>query len=145
LFNDYLLFIANLRAYLSLVLQSKEFAMQVLFESRDVDGSRVRPLAVRRLRFALRRLSWLVPRARVQLCDINGPRGGVDKQCRIELDSAGAPPTLITALARDWRSAIDQAVARAARTLLRTWRRSRGNHHRSIAAARLGFAQEPRR
>ena len=64
--------------------------MQVLFESRDPDGAQWREVAVRRLRFVLRRLTWLVPRARVQLSDVNGPRGGVDKQCRVELKTASA-------------------------------------------------------
>jgi hypothetical protein len=119
-----------------------EIVMQVLFESSDVDGARVRPLAIRRVRFALRRLSWLVPRARVQLCDVNGPRGGVDKRCRIALDTAGAPPVLVTALARDWHCAIDEAVSRAARALLRTWRRARRHGHRATAPSRLQLAQE---
>lgn len=116
--------------------------MQVLFESRDAEGACVRPFAVRRVRFALRRLSWLVPRARVHLSDVNGPRGGADKRCRIELDAADAPPVLVTALARDWRGAIDQAVRRAASALLRTWRRARRHEHRSTGHARLGFERE---
>ena len=40
--------------------------MQVIFESRDVDGASLRDQAVQRVRFALRRLSALVPRAKVQ-------------------------------------------------------------------------------
>jgi hypothetical protein len=36
--------------------------MQVVFESRDPEGARLRDLAVQRVRFVMRRLSWLVPR-----------------------------------------------------------------------------------
>ncbi len=99
--------------------------MQVLFESRDPQGAEWREVAVRRLRFVLRRLSWLVPRARVRLSDVNGPRGGVDKQCRVELRTNHAGTVVITAMARDWQAALDAALARSARTLVRVWRRGR--------------------
>lgn len=59
--------------------------MQVLFESRDPQGAEMRDLTVQRVQLAMRRLSWLVPRAKVQLSDVNGPRGGVDKRCYVEL------------------------------------------------------------
>ena len=58
--------------------------MQVIFESRDPEATKLREAAVRRVRFALRRLAWLVPRARVQLTDVNGARGGIDKRCQVE-------------------------------------------------------------
>ena len=73
----------------------------------------------------LRRIQWLVPRATVRLSDVNGPRGGVDKRCQVELDTDGNGKVVITAVARDWRSAIDNALARAARVLLRLWQRGR--------------------
>ena len=75
--------------------------MQVLFESRDPDAARLRDLAVARLQFVLRRLHSLVPLARVRLSDVNGPRGGVDKRCQVELNTEGAGKVVITALARD--------------------------------------------
>ena len=109
--------------------------MQVLFESRDPQGAQWREVAVRRLRFVLRRLTWLVPRARVQLYDVNGPRGGVDKQCRVELKTANAGTVVVTAMARDWHAALDTALARSARTLVRTWRRG----HASQRPARAVF------
>ena len=98
--------------------------MQVLFESRDPDGARLRGLAVRRLRFVMRRLTWLVPRVHVYLADVNGPRGGVDKRCRLELKTTNAGTVVITAMARDWHVALDNALARAARVLVRSWRRA---------------------
>jgi ribosome-associated translation inhibitor RaiA len=108
--------------------------MQVLFESRDPQGAQWRELAVRRLRFVLRRLAWLVPRARVQLSDVNGPRGGVDKQCRVELKTANAGTVVVTAMARDWHAALDTALARSARTLVRSWRRGQPAHRPGRAA-----------
>ena len=111
--------------------------MQVLFESRDPQGAQFRELAERRLRFVMRRLTWLVPRARVQLSDVNGPRGGIDKRCRVELKAGAAGTVVIIAMARDWHGAIETALARAARALVRTWRR--GRQRPRMAPARLAF------
>lgn len=98
--------------------------MQIIFESRAPEGSLMRDTAERRLRFVMRRLAWLVPRATLHLSDTNGPRGGIDKCCQVELKTEHAGTVVIVAKARDWRSAIDDAVTRAARALLRAWRRS---------------------
>ncbi len=104
--------------------------MQVIFESRHPGGAALREVAIERLRFAMRRLSWLVPRARVQLADINGPRGGTDKQCQIELKSStGAVVT--SSVATEWRAAVDMAVQRAARVLVRSLQRQRKHDRRS--------------
>jgi hypothetical protein len=115
--------------------------MQVIFESRDPEGARLRDLAVRRARFVMRRLGWLVPRARVQLSDVNGPRGGIDKRCQLELKTDGSGSVVITAMARDWRSALDSALGRAAQLVMRNWRRRQareqhrpGDLSRGIAA-----------
>jgi ribosome-associated translation inhibitor RaiA len=101
--------------------------MQVLFESRDPEGAQMREQAERRVRFVMRRLTWLVPRAKVQLSDINGPRGGLDKRCQVELKTDSAGTVVITSIARDWRSALDSALTRAARALVRIWRRGRAH------------------
>ena len=97
--------------------------MQVLFNSRHPQATDLRPLAEHRVRFVLRRLGWLVPRAEVHLSDVNGPRGGVDKRCQVELRTDGAGSVVVTAVASDWRTALDSALARAARFLMRQWRR----------------------
>jgi len=109
--------------------------MEVLFESRDQEGARLREVAERRLRFAIRRLTWLVPRAKVRLSDVNGPRGGVDKRCQVEFKTHGIGTVVITALARDWRTALETALVGAARALVRMLRRVRDHHrprHRAI-------------
>ncbi len=97
--------------------------MQVFFEARDPEGAPMRDLAIRRARFVMRRLAWLVPRARICLSDDNGPRGGVDKRCQVELSTQHGGVLVVTTVARDWRTAIDGALARAARAVVRRLRR----------------------
>ena len=69
--------------------------MKVLFKARDPQAHEMRDLTERRVRFVLRRLGWLVPRAEVQMSDVNGGRGGIDKRCQVELktDGAGSVPS----------------------------------------------------
>ena len=98
--------------------------MQIIFESRDADGSQMRDLSVERVRFALRRLTAWVPRAKVQFSDVNGPRGGVDKRCQVELKTENAGTVVIASLARDWRTALDRSLLRATRVLTRSLQRS---------------------
>ena len=104
--------------------------MQVLFKSRHPQANELRDLTERRVRFALKRLDWLVPRAEVQMSDVNGPRGGVDKRCQVELKTDGAGSVIVASVAKNWRTALDNALTRAARFLMRRWHR--GNDSRSL-------------
>lgn len=97
--------------------------MQIIVESRDADGTQMRELSVQRVRFALRRLSSYVPRAKVQFTDVNGPRGGIDKRCQVELSTAKAGTVVIASLASDWRTALDRSMGRATRVLTRSLQR----------------------
>lgn len=97
--------------------------MQVKFESNDPEGAKMQELSVSRLSFVMRRMAWLVSDAKVNLTDINGPHGGVDKRCRIELKTDKVGTVVITSLAQDWRGALEHALSRANQTLLRIWRR----------------------
>lgn len=99
--------------------------MQVQIETRDPRSAEYRDLAEHRVRFVMRRLAWMVSRAQVQLSDVNGPRGGLDKRCQVMLKSDGRSVLVISSTASDWRAALDTALARAARLLVRTWRRDR--------------------
>ena len=117
--------------------------MKVSFQSRDPDGLRMRKSTLRRVRFVLRRLAWLVPRATVQLSDINGPGGGVDKRCQVTLMTEGAGTVVITSMAGDWRCAIEDALGRAARTLVRAWQRNR-DQGRSVPRALIFDAPDRR-
>lgn len=102
--------------------------MQILVRTHHPEAAQMRETVERRVRFAFRRLNALVPRADIKLDDINGPRGGPDKRCQIALRTDGAGAVVVSAVAKDWRSALDEALASAARYLLRTWRRSSTPH-----------------
>ena len=97
--------------------------MQVLFKSRHPQATDLRVLAERRVRFVLRRLGSIVPRAEVKMSDVNGPRGGVDKRCQVELRTDGAGTVVVSSVAHSWNVALDDALARAARFLMRELRR----------------------
>lgn len=98
--------------------------MRVIFESRDANGSHMREVSVQRVQFALRRLSALVSSAKVQMSDVNGPRGGLDKCCHVELNTGGSGTVVISSLAKDWRSALERSLRRAVRVLKRSLQRS---------------------
>lgn len=97
--------------------------MQVLFKPRDPHATALRDLTEQRVRFAFRRLGWLVPRAEVLMSDVNGPRGGIDKRCQIKLQTDGIGAVVVASVANDWRTALDRALGRATRFLMRLRRR----------------------
>ena len=71
----------------------------------------------RRLRFALTRTGDRVTRVAVRLGDSNGPRGGEDKFCRMQVYLQHAPPVLIEDAGADLYAAIDRAAERASRNV----------------------------
>ncbi|CAM8625286.1 hypothetical protein MCEMIEM13_03006 [Comamonadaceae bacterium] len=97
--------------------------MQVIFESRHASTGASRDEALQRVRFVLRRLGAVVPRAKVMFTDINGPRGGVDKHCLLEVKTEKSGVLVISSLASDWRSALDEGLERLVRALTRILQR----------------------
>ncbi len=97
--------------------------MQVLFKSRHPQATDLRDMTERRVRFVLRRLGWRVSRAEVQMSDLNGPRGGIDKRCQVELRTDGAGSVVVASVASGWHAALNQALAKAVRFLMRALRR----------------------
>ena len=98
--------------------------MQIIFNSCDADGSQMRDLSVDRLRFALRRVIALVSRAQVHFSDVNGPRGGIDKRCRVELKTDKSGTFVVTSLASDWRTALEKSLERVTTLLTRSLKRA---------------------
>lgn len=85
-----------------------------------------------RMQFALHRNDSHIMRVRVRLADINGPRGGVDKRCQIELALAGQSNIVIEDTEADLYFAIDRACERCMRTLDRRLQRLREYPHEML-------------
>lgn len=60
-----------------------------------------------------------IERTSVRIEDVNGPRGGVDKLCRIKVVMTGIPTVVVEEQDHDLRTAIDGAVSRAERAVRR--------------------------
>lgn len=72
----------------------------------------------------------------VRLCDINGPRGGVDKRCAILLSAPRTRSLRIEGRAANYYAAIDAAVAVLRRALARSLDRAHGRWSARRAARR---------
>ena len=78
-----------------------------------------------RLGFALSSSDEHILGVFVRLFDINGPRGGADKCCHIQVLLSQLPDVVIKDTEADLYAAIDRAADRAGRTTLRRLRRRR--------------------
>ncbi|MEZ6130501.1 MAG: hypothetical protein R3C59_17585 [Planctomycetaceae bacterium] len=93
----------------------------------------------RRLGFALGRFADVVEHVVVTLADVNGPRGGIDKSCRIRVKLIGRKaPVIVDVLDLEIRAAIDMAAERVGRAVARqldrqTSRRGFDRHVESVA------------
>lgn len=73
----------------------------------------------RRLAFSLSRFSSQIERIVVRFSDLNGPRGGADKVCRVGFTLKGLRPEAVEARADDLYFAVDQAADKAGRRVAR--------------------------
>lgn len=64
-------------------------------------------------------------RAVIRLSDINGPKGGEDKLCHIEVMLVGVPDVVIRNTEQDMYAAIDVATRRASHAVVRRLERQR--------------------
>jgi len=79
--------------------------------------------AERRLRSAVTRCGERIRKVAMRLSDVNGPRGGADKRCRLQVALAGLPAVVVEDTQADLYVAIDRATGRARRALVRRIKR----------------------
>jgi len=106
--------------------------MQIYIQARGFDLSAgLREHVERRIHFALDWANQHVRKVSIRLSDLNGPRGGEDKCCSIQVAVLGAADVLIEDIEPDLYVAIDRATDRAGRTLARQVARQREHRHDS--------------
>jgi ribosome-associated translation inhibitor RaiA len=114
--------------------------LRILARHSELDDG-FRELVEQQLEFALRRLARRVAQVVVSFTDLNGPRGGMDQQCRIVVSLL--PRGVVVAEATEARalSALNRAVESVAQRLRRSLhftqdlrrRIERRNRHRPAA------------
>ncbi len=82
-------------------------------------------------------LGWAGKRMRklaVSLSDINGPRGGIDKRCKIQVQLGKGQDVVIEDTEADLYVAIDRAADRADRAVVRRVERMRDFAHTRVTS-----------
>jgi putative sigma-54 modulation protein len=109
--------------------------MRIDIQARGFDLTEgLREHTERRLKFAL---SWAcsdVRAVRVCLSDLNGPRGGSDKRCLIQIPMLGAQNVVVEDAQADLYLAIDRAADRTERAIARRLGRLREHRHDLLVA-----------
>ncbi len=106
--------------------------MQIDIQARDFTlTDALRDHAERRLHFALTCCDDHIQKIVMRLSDINGPRGGKDKRCHLQVVLSGLPDVVVEDIETDMYIAIDRATGRAGRTLVRKIERQKSLHRQS--------------
>ncbi|MDO9160702.1 MAG: HPF/RaiA family ribosome-associated protein [Burkholderiaceae bacterium] len=93
--------------------------MEVVVHSQHPDALALNEVVHARVRASTQRLTRLVQRAVVRFKDLNGPKGGLDKQCLIQLSTTDGGVLVVSSRGNNWRATLDMALSRASRTLTR--------------------------
>jgi len=104
---------------MQLQIRSKNFRLHV--DDRDT--------MERRIQFALNRFDGQISSVIVGLEDLNGPREGVDKQCRLVVRMPNCGKITIEETSHNALAAVASAADRAGQVVSRTLQRRRSSRH----------------
>ncbi len=98
--------------------------MNIDIRVRNMDGNaELSNYIEHRLSFAFARNHHEIEYGTITLSDVNGCKGGIDKQCQIVLTPSGLRPIVITERRESLRQAIDRCLYRAGHCLHRKLKR----------------------
>jgi putative sigma-54 modulation protein len=110
--------------------------MQIHISGREVKPSnRLREHIQRRLNFALQRFAPHIRKLHVQVRDLNGPRGGVDKSCQLNIFFISGANRVLEERAPSAYQAINSLVDKAATSIARRLQRKH-DHRRTHPPSR---------
>lgn len=104
--------------------------LHVIGENMKINET-LHDFVVRRMHFALGRFAPKIQRVTVRVADVNGPRGGVDKHCRVEINLRGLDNVLSEGCGADIETAAAFAAGRARRSVARALDRRRDKRRRA--------------
>lgn len=108
--------------------------MRLEVGGRRLQGDGLGEFVERRILFALSRFSPRIDLVAVRLTDTNGPRGGVDKECRIVVRLRPHGRLRVVERDGDMHAAIGRAAERMARAVAREIDRRREPRRRLLCA-----------
>ena len=101
--------------------------MQIEIRGREIKVSEwLHKHIERRVHFALERFSERIRKVRVQVRDLNGPRGGVDKSCQLVISLVPASTVVLETRGSNLYGTIDCLADRAATSIVRRLKRTHG-------------------
>jgi putative sigma-54 modulation protein len=116
--------------------QQRRSAMHIDIRAKGFDLTQgLREHTERRLNFALSWATYDVRQVAVRLSDVNGPRGGEDKRCCIQVVLPGAQKIVIEDTKDNVYLAINRAVDRAERSIARCLQRRREHRRGTLRKA----------
>ncbi len=96
--------------------------LQIVDRGRELTDEE-REQVERRLRYALTRFEPQVERVTLHVQDENGPRGGVDKSCRVDVFLRHGDPVTVSDVDASMMAAVSRAADRVSRAVERRLRR----------------------
>jgi putative sigma-54 modulation protein len=100
--------------------------MKLTIRTRHVHlGPEIREQVRRRIDLALGHVARWIRAVDVTIADVNGPRGGPDKQCRLCVRGPSIPGIVVEHVGADTITTVSEVVARTERAVLRSVARRR--------------------
>jgi ribosomal subunit interface protein len=94
--------------------------MRIEIQARKIPlSSRIRRHSERRLRAALTRFDERIMRVSMWLSDVNGLKGGSDKNCQLQIVMPGKPDVVVEETRDNLYAAINRAIERAGQAVVR--------------------------
>ena len=84
-----------------------------------------------------------VERLVIRLKDLNGPKGGEDKQCSVEIKLAHCDPIVVSKTSTDAYASIRKALSRASRIAVRRIGKRRARKHLALADSSAAVESDP--
>ena len=120
------------RQRVSVPIHPRENDMKVDFRFRGIEASEaLKEHFRRRVAFHLSRFGAEVSRVVIRIADINGPKGGLDKQCQLMVTGPRLGSVTLDDISGDVVSAGDMAIERIGRTISRELERQRTSQRRT--------------
>ena len=104
-------------------------------DRRNLLDEALRDLAERRLLFALSRFDSRIKKVDLVVTDENGPRGGIDKACRVCVSLKRASEVRISDKDANLATCLSRLAERVGRAVARSIERSQGFDPRRITVA----------